>query len=110
MTAFATGIRAIFLDPNQATDGVYTDVSGIDYPVRVVPARVETIDPLLGAAGSRQPAALAEVLQEELPSQPLEGETLRYTPIGASRAKTFVIRGSDPDTLHIIWRLDLDPV
>ena len=109
MNAFAIGIHAIFLDPNQSTDGVYIDIGGIEYPVRVVPARVDTLDPLLGAAGSRQPAALVEVLQEEFPSQPLEGERLRYRPLGARLAREYIIRGSDPDTLHITWQLDLDP-
>ena len=103
MDAFALGVLVAFNDPNQSREALYIDLSGREYPIRVLPVRGTPIDPLLGVAGARQPTEIVDVLQSAIPSRPIEGEQLEYL------NRTYVIRGSEPDTLGILWQLDMDP-
>ena len=103
MDAFSVAVAGAFLDPHQSREAVYIDLTQREYPVRVLPVRSSPVDPLLGEAGARQPTEVVDVLQSAIPSRPVEGETLEYL------GKLFTIRGSEPDTLGVIWQLDLDP-
>lgn len=103
MSVFATGLRTLFHDPNLSVSGTYTSAAGNTKAVRVL--YVEASDNALGSAATMGVIAqqdAAELLQSEVPAQPVRGASLAF------QGRTFSIRsGATSQKRGLTWRVVL---
>lgn len=103
-TAFSVGMRIMFAQPDlHIANSVYTPLSGASKSVSVIKRQEDETIRLL-TTGARQSAVVFDVLVEEIPVRPANGDLLTVDTV------QYRIRSAEPDELGLVWQLDVEPV